>query len=45
MQISAALEVVGQDELIDIFKPACLLSPNKMTCASKQLLSACVHYN
>lgn len=28
----------GQDDLIDIFQPPCLLPPNKMTCASKQLL-------
>lgn len=45
IQTSEALGEVGQDELIDIFQTACLLFPNKTTCASEQLLSACVHYN
>ena len=37
--------IPGRDDLIDIFQPSCLLSPNKMTCASKQLLSCYEHYN
>lgn len=31
--------IPGRDDLIDVFQPSCLLPPNKMTCASKQLLS------
>lgn len=37
--------IPGWDDLIDIFQPSCLLPPNKMTCASKQLLSCYEHYN
>lgn len=43
--VTPVLAEAGRDDLIDIFQPSCLLSPNKMTCASKQLLSGYEHYN
>lgn len=43
--VTPVLAEAGQDDLTDIFQTSCLLSPNKMTCASKQLLSGYEHYN
>lgn len=43
--VMPALAEAGWDDLIDTFQTSCVLSPNKMTCASKQLLSGYEHYN
>lgn len=43
--IMPAVAEAVRDDLIDIFQPSCVLSPNKMTCASQQLLSGYEHYN